>query len=166
MSLKNSSIVPNDKGEYVNRIYFYLLALLLVSSCTTTEPLQKPEDEFLEFGTVSFSGDECTVSGPTEILTGKYHIDLNNLSEVELRMGVVRLLDGKTFQDMVDFQGESGKYIPFIPFISYPRFFTSDHINYYYYLDEPGEYYIGVQDSLKTHLWLCSAFHVIETSPD
>ena len=148
------------------KTYLYLLAFLLLFSCTTTEPKQNPTDEFVEFGIVTFTGNECDVSGQNEIPTGNYLITVNNLSEHNLRMGVVRLTEGKTFQDMIDFQGEPGKYIPFIPFISYPRFFTSDHINYYYYLDIPGEYYIGVQDSLKTHLWLCSAFHVIETLSD
>jgi hypothetical protein len=140
-----------------------IVVLLLLGSCTTTEPTQTAEQGIVEYGVVTFNGEECSVLGPTEVPTGDYNFVLKNLSDYNLRMGVVRLIDGKTFQDVVDFQGEPGRYTPFVPFISFPFYYTSDHKVYTYSLDKAGEHYIGVQDSKKTHLWLCAPFQVIES---
>ena len=169
------------------KMLFLLLPLWLVAACSApvldptstpdppTEPpletaspippTQTPTEEPIEYGEVTFDGVECNVSGPDEVPPGIYTIVLNNMSAHDLRMGVVQIIDGKTYQDVVDLASEPDEYIPFIPFITYPFFFTYDHETYTYYLDEAGEHYIAVQDSLKTHNWLCKSFQVLEAPP-
>lgn len=133
---------------------------------TSIPPTQTPKQDVIELGEITFDGNECTFSGPTEVPTGEYTLVLNNLSVQNIRMGVVRLIDGKTYQDMVNLQSEPAEYIPFIPWISFPFYFTFDHEVYTYSLDEVGEHFISVQDGLKTHMWLCAPFQVIGVSSD
>ena len=104
-----------------------LLALLLMTACSssqssptpipptpipptatptpTSEPLPGSVPEEIE---VTFDGNECTVSGPTELPIGEHSFILNDLSETNAELWVLRLRDGKTFQYLLDEQGERG----------------------------------------------------------
>ena len=122
----------------------------------TTEPIEITFE-------VTFDGNGCTVSGPTEVPTGDYSFLLNNVSGRKVLLGVTQLLDGHTFQDLVDLQAEPGDNFAIEYWMSEPFYFTRDHITWTVSLDEAGEH--GILISVYNHvgIWLCIPFQVIET---
>jgi len=112
---------------------------------------------------VTFDGNGCTVSGPTEVPIGEYSFLLNNLGGRRVILGVTQLLDGHTFQDLVDLQAEPGDNFAIEYWMSKPFYYTKDHKIYTVSLDEAGEH--GILISVYNHvgIWLCIPFQVIET---
>jgi hypothetical protein len=114
---------------------------------------------------VTFDGNGCTVSGPTEVPIGDYSFLLNNASDRRVKLVVGQLLDGHTFQDMVDLQNEPGDIFAIEPWMSKPFYYTKDHKIYIVSLDEAGEHVISISVYNHVAIWLCVPFQVIESPP-
>ena len=112
---------------------------------------------------VSFDGNGCAVSGPTEVPIGDYSFLLNNSSDSRIKLMVTHLLDGHTFQDLIDLQTEPGDNFMVESWMSKPFYYTEDHIIYIVSLDEAGEHGIGLSEYNHVAMWLCAPFQVIET---
>ena len=115
---------------------------------------------------VTFDGNGCTVSGPTEVPIGDYSFLLNNVSGRRAKLVVGQLLDGHTFQDLVDLQTEPGDTYGIEPWMSQPFYYTKDHKIYTVSLDEAGEHVISISVYNHVAIWLCIPFQVIETPSD
>jgi hypothetical protein len=112
---------------------------------------------------VTFDGNGCTVSGPPEVPIGDYSFLLNNVSGRRVKLVVAQLLDGHTFQDLVDLQSEPGDPFAIEPWMSKPFYYTKDHKIYTVFLDEAGEHGIAIGEYNHVNSWLCAPFQVIET---
>jgi len=84
----------------------------------TSGPLPGSVPEGIE---VTFDGNECTVSGQTESPIGEHSFILNDLSEMNSELWVLRLRNGKTFQDLLDEQGEPGVWWAKPSWVSHAR---------------------------------------------
>ena len=113
---------------------------------------------------VTFDGNGCTVSGPTEVPIGDYSFLLNNTSDSRVKLVVGQLLDGHTFQDLVDLQTEPGDNFMIESWMSKPFYYTKDHKIYFVSLDEAGDEHV-ISISVYNHvgIWLCVPFQVIES---
>jgi len=114
---------------------------------------------------VTFDGNGCTVSGPTEVPIGDYSFFLNNTSDSRVKLIVTQLLDGHTYQDLVDLQTEPGDTFGIEYWMSKPFYYTKDHKIYIVSLDEAGEHGIGISVYNHVGIWLCVPFQVIESPP-
>ena len=136
------------------------------TSTPTSEPLPETVAEF----EVTFDGNECTVSGPSESLTGHHSFILNDLSDKRVDLWVGRLLEGKTVQDLLDEQGEPGVWWPKPSWFFYAQQIGTAWINenggkvWTYLLNEEGEYviYVGIYLADTKNLWFCAQTLVIE----
>jgi hypothetical protein len=116
---------------------------------------------------VTFDGTECTVSGSTELPIGEYSFVYKDLSEENVPFWVARLLDGRTFQDLLDLQSEPGEYYPKPSWTVYPSgsWTWNESIDagvYTFSLDKEGEYATAVGGDFPPSLWLCAPLWVIE----
>ena len=77
------------------------LALVIVALLIIFTASCESDDEIV----VTFDGNECKVSGPSEIETGKQIFVTRNLTDLDTNFYVVRLAteEGKTFQDYLDY---------------------------------------------------------------
>ena len=150
-----------------------LITLLLgATGCgapaATPKPTSTPIPETVAEFEVTYDGNECTVSGPSESLTGRHLFFLNDLSDKEVYLWVGRLLEGKTVQDLLDEQGEPGMWWPKPSWFFYTD--GSSWINengrkvWKYMLNEEGEHviYVGVYLPDTKNLWFCAQTFVIE----
>ena len=168
-----------DWKKYSQRVLWGILATLLLVGCgaPAAAPTSKPSSEpVVEVGELVFDGTECTVSVPTELPPGKHSIVLRNLTEEDVNLFVSRHIGGKTFQDVLDLQGEPGGSLPYSV---YDELFdkviepgSAQHkpdggeVHTYLLISE-GEYVVGVwiyetaeSDAMKT--WFCAPLWVKE----
>jgi hypothetical protein len=129
---------------------------------TDLPPPSKSQSIEIEFE-VTFDGNGCTVFGPSEVPIGNYSFLLNNVSGRRVKLVVGQLLDGHTFQDLVDLQTEPGDTYGIEPWMSKPFYYTKDHKIYTVSLDETGEHGIAIGEYSHESSWLCAPFQVIET---
>jgi hypothetical protein len=128
-----------------------LVFVLMISACANND---KPFD-------VTFDGEECTYTGPTELSMGVQKFAYKNISDREdVDLWAYRLLDGKAFQDLLDLQSEPGEYFPKVSWIVHPRksgegdesnggiVFTLD-------LDIEGEYILLAGSYGPENIWIC-----------
>jgi hypothetical protein len=173
-----------NRQKLTQQVMWTILITLLVVGCgapaatptpipptgtptTTSEPLPETVAEAIE---VTYDGNECTVSGPTELPIGELSFVLKDLSEeMNVHLTVTRLLDGKTFQDLLDLQGEPGKFPPQRPsWIDTPTLLgrtwneSIGGVVYTYSLNKEGEYVILVSGSSPISVWYCAPLWVIE----
>jgi hypothetical protein len=141
-----------------------LSVALLVVACSA------PARERFE---VRFDGDECTVSGPDEVLAGDHSFVLYDLSEQRVeRLAVLRLVQGKTFQDLLDKQGEPGEWVQHPSWVK-PTVLTeglSEQADggqvWPYFLKNGGEHFILLANLSTRNHWLCSSFQVVAAPPE
>ena len=88
---------------------------------------------------------------------------LNNTSGRRAVLILGQLLDGHTFQDLLDLQTEPGDTFGIEYWMSKPFYYTYDHIVYTVSLDEAGEHSIQISEYKHAGIWLCIPFQVIET---
>jgi len=124
-----------------------------------TIPASTPHTNDFE---VTFNGNGCIVSGPTEVPIGDYSFLLNNTSGRRVKLVVTQLLDGHTFQDLVDLQTEPGDNFMIESWMSKPSYYTEDRKIYIVSLDEAGEHGIVISEDKHVGIWLCAPFLVIE----
>ena len=110
--------------------------------------------------------EECTVSGPTELPAGEYTYVLRDLSGVRHTIYISYLLDGKTYQDLVDMQGKPGRYWPKPDWVVYAKItdgWRNESRNELYltFSLEEGEHaavYLGSTQPVS--LWFCAPIWV------
>jgi len=61
---------------------------------------------------VTFDGNGCTVTGPSELLPGEHTFTFIEQSEWEAELWLVYLDEGKTIQDLNDLQSKPGEWHP------------------------------------------------------
>ena len=153
------------------RVWIACLSAAILSSCaigahgTPVQQTPSPEPPAVAFQ-VTLDDSGCTVSGPTEVPTGEYSFLLENLSALNVEMGVLQLLDGHKYQDMLDLQSEPGQPFSREPWMSQPFYITKDHKVWNVTLDEQGEHVIVVAEYGHAHIWLCIPFQVVEAESD
>lgn len=155
------------KNEMSKTVILSFLVFLL-TSCT--QALEVPKATRLPSTTppthdfeVTFDGNSCTVSGPAEVPIGDYSFRLINSSDSRIKLMVTQLLEGHTFQDLVDLQTEPGDNFMVKAWMSKPFYYTEDQIIYIVSLDEAGEHGIGLAEYNHVAMWLCGPFQVIKT---
>ena len=77
--------------------------VIFLPSCSTAS---KPNEAVL-----TFDGQTCTYEGPEVISAGDMTITLNNKSEYEADIWIVKLDEGRTWQEMLDFIGVPGSNV-------------------------------------------------------
>ncbi len=107
------------------------------------------------------------MSGPTELPVGEHQFILKNLSGQTVDLWVSHLLDGKTFQDMLDLQSEPGEYVPPPSWVVLAikrgtEWNESKGEKVYTFLVEEGENVIDIGINYPASLWLCAPLKVIE----
>lgn len=111
---------------------------------------------------VTFDGRNCDVPGLTEVATGEYLFHLNNQSDRKVDIAVMHLIDGHTYQDLLDLQDENGEPFVRVYWMSLPYYYTKDHKVWHYTLDEPGEHAILILQHVHVGMWICEPFQVVE----
>jgi len=160
-------------------IWTILITVPLVG-CGTPDntPTSKPSPEpAVVVGELVFDEtQECTVSIPTELPPGRYSIVLRNLTKEDVNIFVSRHVGGKTFQDVLDLQGEPGVslsepvYDELFDKLIEPG--TAQHtpdggeVHTYKFISE-GEYIVGVwvwetAESDAIYTWFCAPLWVKE----
>lgn len=138
-----------------------LIALLLVG-CGSFTDATIPAIE------VTFDGNKCTVSGATEVTRGVNSIVLIDLSGEIDDLQALHLLDGHTYQDLIDLQGGPGKnYTGQSWIVQSMRIGKkwNESIGgdvYTFYLQDEGEYSIVVAKLNPIKVWFCAPLKVIE----
>jgi hypothetical protein len=126
-----------------------------------------PPTQILQPFVATFDGLECTISGPDEVPAGKYSILLKNLSDEKLALWTGLILDGHTYQDLLDLQSEPGKYYRKPDWLIHPtnagfRVEPNGDKVYTWLFNDPGEYVIDIGWSLPESLWFCGSFNVVK----
>ena len=137
----------------------------LTPTNTSGPPTPTLVAELILFGEVTFDGTECTVNGPSEVPRGVYYFIFNDESDKNLEIWLNQILEGKTFEDLVDWQEEPGVYLPPPTWIIHPkRTYSFEAETSIFYLDQVGDYAILV-GSLQ-NLYFCEPFRVVEAGSD
>ena len=118
---------------------------------------------------VTFTGDECTVSGPTELPTGNNTFVLKDLSGQYHELYVSILLDGHTYQDVLDLQSEPGEYVPkprwVVHTLKIERAWNESNgeevYTFRFYREGEHAIYIGSYSPLS--IWHCGPLMVVES---
>lgn len=133
---------------------------------STTTPSSEVDDSRIE---VLFDGENCSSTGPTELTAGEHSMVITNTTDdATVAMYVRRLVDGHTYQDLLDVQaaiGGPGTYHPKPAWVlptpqTTPGEVLSDHSYRYDHLLEAGTYALVVGPS--DEVWFCGGFDVIE----
>jgi hypothetical protein len=134
----------------------------LTPTDTSGPPTPTLVEEPILFGEVTFDGNECTVEGPSEVPRGAYYFILNDESDKKLKVFLNQILEGKMFENLVDWQEEPGVYLSPPDWIHHPgttySFKTETTVHF---LDQVGNYAIVVGDDLMKYLWFCEPFRVV-----
>jgi len=108
---------------------------------------------------------ECTVSGPTELPPGEYTYVLRDLSSVRHALIISYLLEGKTFQDLLDMQVVPGRYWPKPDWVVYANAIDgwrneSRNELYTVFSLEKGEHFVYLESTVPISLWFCAPLTV------
>jgi len=90
------------KPGYKVKICLFILILTLIVGCTSLPTCDDIEGTCLE---LTFDGENCTYEGPTELNTGTVKILFRNKSESTASAILAFYREGKTVQDMIDYNG-------------------------------------------------------------
>jgi hypothetical protein len=124
-------------------------------------------DEPILFGEVTFDGTECTVEGPEEVSRGVYYFILNDESDKNLQLWINRILEGKTFEDLLNWQPEPGVYVPPPTWIEHPSStYSFEAERTVHFLDQVGNYATLVGGYNPSSLWFCEPFRVVDVGAE
>ena len=116
---------------------------------------------------VTFDGNECTVSGPTELPIGEHSFIRKDLTGNDAELYVEYYIDGKTLQDYLDLQSEPGEYVSDQPWAirSIKRGTEWNESlggkEYTFLLNEGGEHIIIIAGFSPRSIWFCAPLWVI-----
>ena len=125
-------------------------------------PAQRPLIE------ITYDGTGCTVTGSDEVPTGRQTFLLNDLTKENVTLYVSILLEGHTYQDVLDPQSEPGVYYQKPSWVVYavrrpPEWDGPvDGELHAFTLSEAGEYAIYVGSSIPSSLWFCRPLFVVQ----
>ena len=152
------------------------LTLIVVAGCgPSAQPIPPtPTSTSLPTPTpivVTFDGNDCTVSGPTELPAGEHTFIFIDRSDMRGELWLVYLEDGKTFQDHLDLQSEPGEWYPKPPWVFYDSRVSieSQESNgrrvdsSTWKLDKVGEHTILCYVPSPQMLWFAAPLMVVET---
>lgn len=94
------------------RVTHAVIGLIAIVAMSTLQAACIPSGESKPI-MVTFDGEACRYDGPHSGPEGDWIVRLENKTEINVRLYVVRLEEDKTWQDMVDYIGEPGS--PFLP---------------------------------------------------
>ena len=102
--------------KYFQQVIWEILIMLLLVGCGTTAatptPTSEPLPETVAEFEVTFDGNDCTVTGPTELPAGEHTFIFIDRSDMRGELWLVYLDDGKTFQNHLDLQSKPGEWYP------------------------------------------------------
>ena len=134
----------------------------LPTTHTSESVIQSPQPKEITFQVTFDENHNCIIAGPTEVPTGDYLLSLNNLSDTNVDLAVNHLIDGHSFQDLLDLQSEPGEPFNKVYWMSHPFYFTRDHKVWTYSFDEAGEYVVLILQHVYKGIWICDPFQVTE----
>ena len=109
---------------------------------------------------VTFDGEECIYDGPSVVAEGPRIMTLKNTTEYKSVLGVAKLDEGKTWQDLIDYVGKPGssqsEYPPFLSDVI--NLTVQDNPDAREYQLEEGLYGIWCGDLLK--IWPAAPLEV------
>jgi hypothetical protein len=119
---------------------------------------------------VTYTGEDCTVIGPTELPAGEHGFIFIDSSGLSGGLYLVRLEEGKTFQDHLDGQSEPGVWYPKPPWVFYDRQLSleSEEVNgdrvdkSIWKLDKVGEHTILCYADSPRLLWFAAPLFIVE----
>ncbi len=79
------------------------VVLAFLSSCAPTEVPRE--------GVLTFDGSTCRYDGPEEVSAGEFTITLNNQSDREPSLWIIKLDEGRTWQQLLDYIGPPGSNV-------------------------------------------------------
>jgi len=124
---------------------------------------------------VSSKGKKCTVTGPTELLTGDVTFVLRDLSGLNQTFYIGYFTMGYTFQDLIDLQGTPGRFWSPKPKWLIEAYTikggmwkdASRNEQYFTYsLEKEGEYVVYLGNHDPPRLWNCAPLYVMATPSD
>ena len=135
-----------------------LLLVLLSSGCASDNTLN-----------VSFDGDECVLSGPSDLETGAHLITVENSSENQGWMRICRGDKGYVWQDILDFDFSDDEDID--TELEWPPWCQgfpassvasadSNQVVYEYKLTHEGQYFVVWEQNEPDAVWPCAPLTV------
>lgn len=152
------------------RVIWSVLAVLLLVGCGS------PTEEQI---VVTFDGNECTVSGPSELAVGVQPFIFINSTEKTLSFNVNQLLDGHTYQDLVDRINQQGSKLDsggadtpewfsmdVVVFVGIEKDETTGDETISLRIKKEGDYAIYLYDALQQTIYLCGPLTMVEAPPE
>ena len=117
---------------------------------------------------VMLDENECTVAGPTELPEGDYSFIYINLTDRNSRLYVAEMLDGHTFQDVIDSQaGGMPTWLRRLPQITLPVRDLADNEKVVSWSLTPGEYAVYVYAfEPNPGKWFCTPLKIVRASSE
>ncbi len=125
-------------------------------------PIQTAEPLEITFEVTFDENHNCIISGPAKVQTGDYLISLTDQSELKIDLAVTHLIDGHTYEDLLNLQNAPGEPFIKVYWMSHPRYFTIDHKVWTYSLDEAGQHVILILKHTFEGIWICDPFQVVD----
>ena len=152
-------------SKNILKMVIVIVIISLLVGCTITEAPVSPTPTLQPF-VVTFDGNECTLSGPTEVPPGEYPFFINNQSDLDIPFQSVRYFqDEKTYQDVLELQNEPGEHFAMPGWtLEAQYYFSAAYETNTYILDTIGEHFFYLDYNWKgiSFLWLCPPFQVVD----
>ena len=168
----------------MKRIGLFLLILCCVTACSTAQPApistEAPSTDLpptptpaptktleapLAFS-LNFNENGCTSDIPRTLPAGKHSFLIKNNTDTDFALWVVLLPEDTTFQDLLDKQGEPGKFFPGAYDYRPPTKLAQrwdDSLGgkfYTFSFSEEGEYVAALGGLNDDSLWFCAPFDI------
>jgi len=152
----------------VGTLLTLLLLVIFASACSGNDNIK-----------VTFDGDECVLSGPSDLETGAHLITVLNSSEYQGWMLICQADKGKVWQDILDFDYDDGadsdtelEWPPWC--LGFPSSSVasadSDQVVYEYSLRHEGQYFVVWEQNEPDAVWPCAPLTVrtaaVQNNPD
>ena len=134
----------------------------LPSTQTMALPTLAAEPNEITFEVTFDKNHNCNILGPSVVPTGDYLLSLYDQSELKIDLAVTHLIDGHSYQDLLNMQNRPGEPFLKVYWMSQPRYYTKDHLVWNYSLDEAGEHVVLILKHVFEGIWICDPFQVVD----